>query len=74
MFNRYINYVIVEDTDMMHVWMLIWVDTEEGMIMVWICVEKYWIDFYEWIHEISCIDINEQCACKIIVIFLTFWL
>lgn len=39
-------------------------DTEEWMIMVWICVEVYWIglkliDFYEWIYEnceISCIE------------------
>ena len=50
-------------------------DTDEGMMMVWICVEEYWIglkiiDIYEWIQEIfgiSCIDMKEHCACKIIV-------
>ena len=45
-------------------------DTDEGKMMVWICVEEYWIglkiiDMYEWIKEIcgiNCIDIKEQCA------------
>ena len=47
-----IEYVIF--TDKMHIWMLIY-DTDEGMMMLWICVGEYWIgglkisDIYEWI-------------------------
>ena len=37
----------------MHIWMLIKMDTDEGMMMVWMCVEEYWIglkliDIYEF--------------------------
>ena len=50
-----IEYIIVEDTDKIHLLMLIWMDTDEGMMMVWICVEEYWIGMkiiWIWIYEI----------------------
>ena len=68
------KYVIVKDTDKLHIWMLIYMDTDEGMMMVWICIiEEYWIGLkilyiYELIKDIcwiSSIYMKEQCTCKI---------